>query len=716
MAWQNCVNNIRGTLDPNAKEIGQVDWANISQDALDNDTFEHGKPFTLVCPGRHCTEGLDQSPQAHRVCNCQDINGNSIPNCSPKDNLYPYKGYICLNVNNPSEYYTLRSRACTRKGETFYQLTCYCCCSCFAYGTKIGVPDGFKKIEQFEVGNRVLTADVESNGAGIKLNWTTARVSFSSGTGPDSHQSMMVYIHHGDSGSIIVTPDHLFLMPNGKLKRADRLVPGRDQLVSSKGQAVPIQEISVGEYHGGVHHIATEKEFTGDPNGHLLLSEGVVSGDFNLQIHAAQLKENHFVDDHDDLPRIGTPEYEIQHVHLASASYGIHQTAETAQSAPVPKPQKFYVHGENVASIPETAAKYLSSLQELDVNDNADKLAFTDIGMCSSRVKYVLRLFKGFYPDIVFYHDVGRLEPNAYAFTQYGEQVVVLSGGLTRIKGLDIEGLSLILSHMVTRLQKSEPFDNNGYTSVAMTDYYSTAVLQTVFFGTYYSKTYKSGLKQLEEKIFANIDQKHDKYEQDPYTPGKEVRLDAMDAGYVMDYPPPGIGGPTWGGLKVTGAKALPPELTPTSFVSEDITAEMSTQVYKDLQEHNVLDAQGVLADDFGLDTDLHFLFENQPEKLDQLLTSEVRYVLLHVGSKVQVSFNVPIKPGSALDVDDYELEPEAKVSAVEIREGESSIATLTAHLQRDVEYTLTVARSVRAADSSTLDPENDTATFKLIR
>src|SRR5215211_7871611 len=44
--------------------------------------------------------------------------------------------------------------------------TCYCCCSCFAWGTPIQVPGGgagetFKPIEQFVVGDLVMVADAD---------------------------------------------------------------------------------------------------------------------------------------------------------------------------------------------------------------------------------------------------------------------------------------------------------------------------------------------------------------------------------------------------------------------------------------------------------------------------------------------------------------------------------------------------------------------------
>lgn len=719
MAWEECVTSVQA-WDPNAKDMENIDWSTIPQEALEENTFDTGDPFVIICPGRHCIEGVNQTPAAHRLCQCKDINGNPIPGCTPSDLLYPFKGSICFNVET-EQYSQLQPRQCFNQGNNWYYLSCYCCCSCFAYDTKIGIPGGgFKVIQNFSVGDKVLTANVEFESSGIKLEWLSAKVSFSQGTGPDTHQPAMVYIHHGNARSIIVTPDHVFLLSSGKLKRANRLVPGIDQLVSADGEPVPIHEVSIGEHEGGVHHIATNKEFTGDISGHLLLSEGIVSGDFNLQIRADALKERYFVANHDELPKIGTPEYQEVNPGLASDYYATvkSQTAPAAsqiEEGQSPPMRKFYVHGKRVGAIPETAAKFLSPLQVIDVNDNAERYSFDEMARITPVINYTLKLIGGFYPNIVFYHDTGRLEPNAYAFTQYGQQIVVLSGGLTRIKGIGQEGLSIILGHLIARLQKSPPLGYHGYTSVAMADYYASPALMSVYFGNAYQPIYRQGVTQIEQNIFKHISSDHDQYQGDPYSPSTETRLNALDAGYAMDFPPPGIGGPTRGGLQLTGATASPPQLQPSSFITYDIDAQMAQEVYQQLQEHQILDFQGILNSSFNVNSDLSFLFACQPENQRKLLIEEVRYVLLHAGASIQVSFNIAVNPQTAMDEDDYELEPAAKVFTAQVSLDDPSVVVLTAQIERNVEYTLTVAQYVKAANGSTLDLETNTTKFSLV-
>jgi hypothetical protein len=750
MAWEDCVANIKRSYAPrDVKEIQNVDWSNrsvVSQDDLDADNFYMGNPFFLICPDRHCVDYVSTTPADHALCQCKDMSGQPIPGCPLPSALYPEKAGVCLNIADTTQFNAKSSKACIRQGGSWYPLTCYCCCSCFAYGTLIGVPDGFKAIEKFHIGDRVLTADLGA-GEALRLDWSPAKVTFSSGTGPDSHQAAMVYIRHGEVGSLVVTPDHLFLMPEGKLKRADRLAPGNDRLITAQGQPVEIHEISIGEYKGGVHHIATDREFKGDLNGHLLISQGVVSGDFSLQVHAPQLKDKYFVPDHDQLPKIGAPQYHELHglavgqyrtvvaaavapaMSAEAAPAAMDAGADAAQSAQseaapvvkasgggpaqIPKPRKFFVHGQHTAGIPETAAKYLADAQEQDLENNADTYDFSEAGLNAAVVQYVLQLFRGFYPDITFYYDVGRLEANAYAFGQYGRNTVVLPGGMTRIKGLGLEGLSLIVSHLVARLQKSPPRDADGFTSVAMADYYSTTVLQKIFFGPKSSEVYEAGVKQIQDKVFAHITQDNRAYVGDPYSPTTDTRLDALDAGNSMSYPPEGIGGPTFGGLKVTGAQAQAPALNAESFATDDITSEMSAQVFQELQGQQVLDGQGGLAAGAGLDTDLSSLFADQPANRQTLLREEVRYALLHAASEVKVSFSLPLNADTASMAHNYELEPAAKVLGAQVS-GDGTSVTLSVALKKGTEYALTVSGAVRAADGSTLDHASNTVSFTL--
>lgn len=717
MAWEQCVSSIHQNLDPNGKEINQVIWtgsgAMVTQNQLDDDTFAKGKPFTLICPDRHCADYADFSPQAHVLCSCKDINGNPIPDCVPKNYLYPYRSYVCLDIDNPKDYSSKRSRACTRQGDSFYQLTCYCCCSCYANGTKIAIPTGVRAIEYFAVGDEVMAASLDKG----KITWSPRKVTFSQGTGDSGHQSAMVYLHYGeDDKQIIVSTDQVFLMSAGKLKRADVLVPGKDLLVDEWGNPVVIHEVSIGEYDGGVHHISTGINKSGDINGHLLLSEGVISGDFSVQINSQGLMEQGIMEDHKDLPKIGTEEYEKSNLHLSEEVYNVAQSTAVTENhkSDVKRLAKFYVHGERLTQIPETAAAYFDKAQAEDIKKNAPQWGFGEIGINSAMVKYVIKLFKGFYPNIEFYYDQANKNVNAYAFEQMSTPTIIITGGLTRVKSLGQEGISLILAHMISAVQKLTPPGANGWTSVGMADYYSVSVLMNVYFGSYYTTVYRTGIKQLQKHLFEFINSKDDKYTNDPYKPTIDIRFDCLDAGNGMDFPPPGVGGPVLGGLKVEKASVIPPMVGLRSFMNISINDERSAIVLQELQNADIVDENGIISKRFNINTDLSFLFADVKDR-DQreMLINSVRYTLIHAPGLIELQFNNLLNIGSASSALDYYLSPEVTIVSAQAKEG-IPIVEIRANIKRDTEYTLTVSSYVRSNIGSTLDREKNNVTFKV--
>lgn len=149
----------------------------------------------------------------------------------------------------------------------------------FAYGSRVQVKDGVMPIENFSLGADVSVLDSGSTLGAMSL--TEERVSFSSGTGPNANMMGMIYLNYGDEGAgLVVTPGQVFLTANQRLVPASKLTIG-DQLLSKDGKSVPIRAISVGNYHGGVHHIATESDST---FGNYLIVGGVWVGSYKIEI------------------------------------------------------------------------------------------------------------------------------------------------------------------------------------------------------------------------------------------------------------------------------------------------------------------------------------------------------------------------------------------------------------------------------------------------
>lgn len=174
-------------------------------------------------------------------------------------------------------------------------LTTQAASASFAFQSPVHTPNGTAEIQNFRIGDPVIKVTPGDAGA-MKLS--TERVNFSSGTSEQNRQTM-VYLVYGNDQSVIATPDQLFLLSSGKLKRADQLVLGLDRLVAPDGSSVEIYLISIGTYQGGVHHIAINGS---SADGNLIVVSGVVVGDYAKQIH-------YHGGDQSNQPSMGTAEY-----------------------------------------------------------------------------------------------------------------------------------------------------------------------------------------------------------------------------------------------------------------------------------------------------------------------------------------------------------------------------------------------------------------------
>jgi hypothetical protein len=532
-----------GQFSPGAMDVASVDWSKISPADLDNG-FANDRPFPLVCPGSHCMN-LRHAPYVQQFCSCLDMEGKRIPNCTPKEILSPYLASICINIagQDPNgDNWTKIGRRCARLGDNYYDVYCWCCCSCLANGTLIESPTGAKKIEDYQIGDKVLAAGISGGTGSARLEWSPVKVGFSFGTSDDTQQGM-VYLRYGSGSTMICTPDHLFLLATGKMIRADRLVPGQDQFVSPDGAPVPLLEISLGIYKGGVHHIAAEPDFKGDLQGHLLSSAGIVCGDFDLQIHAAALRDQQLlVPNHDALPVIGSTAYETAYpqltkTHTATYDAGTGTQAHHSLQFFSSKPQHYI--------IPENAAAFLTVDQAADIARKNLSATFDQVLMHSRTADSLLKTWSGHFPQIKFVHLLGHMEVNGFAYTIHDQQYVALTDGLTRLTGLGFEGMALIVAHLKARLSRAAPTEANGWTSVGMADYYAGPEIQGVYIASpNLHSILGKGMKQIQAALFDHIADGHDAYLGDPYKPTTQTRNDAFVAGLRFEWPPTGIGGP----------------------------------------------------------------------------------------------------------------------------------------------------------------------------
>jgi hypothetical protein len=227
-------------------------------------------------------------PYFHAVCTCQPpyVNGCTEPR-QPNCCIYgPDTPILIFSPAGP----------------------CYCCCAMLDAAMAVAVDHTtYKPIHEFSVGDTVLVATKPDLSA-----WEQMPVAFSSGTGPGS-DSPTIQIRYGDPSHpdmIIASSGQLFLVAAGKLKQASRLVAGRDQLVGADGAATPIIDLIGGIAADTLHRIATSTGPATSLAGHLMVANGVVCGDYALQLgNLEQAAPDLLVAGHADLPELGSAAY-----------------------------------------------------------------------------------------------------------------------------------------------------------------------------------------------------------------------------------------------------------------------------------------------------------------------------------------------------------------------------------------------------------------------
>jgi hypothetical protein len=356
----------------------------------------------------------------------------------------------------------------------------------------------------------------------------------------------MVYIGH-DLGDMICTPDQVFMLASGKLMTANKLAPG-DKLVDKDGKAVVLHTVSIGDYKGGVHHIGTAGRFQDGVDGHLILASGVVAGDYMLQMHFDSIDDSLKAPDQDDRPEIGTPKYASARKSLKEASARVLFT----HSAGAPKANqvqmqsgkfKFYTAGG--VNLGLTVASLLSEAQAQDLLQNAEQIPLSN-PIPKTEIANIFAVLSGFYPGYVFFLDWYRMEPNVYAFEEYGRKFIVVTGGLARTIGMSYEGLALAVAHGVARFIGIPPKDSNGFVGTGAADYFAFGVIsRAIWYGNSWLKSAMPAFQQI-NAVFSKIGAGAAAGDpNDPIgSPSIACRLGAMQSGLAAGALPACAGGP----------------------------------------------------------------------------------------------------------------------------------------------------------------------------
>ncbi len=368
--------------------------------------------------------------------------------------------------------------------------TCYCICSCMGEGTSVTTGDGGEiKVEKLKEGVSTVLA------AGKSLNFTSRTVGTVTETSEGETQNT-IYMEYtiGDKHiKRVVTMDHPFWVAPGKLVGAGVLYIG-DKLLDQHGNNVPISKIQFGTYYGRFWDFATDMNKPDDKfSGHLILTEGVVTGDYAISIY-----ENYPVSS-DEMLFKGTDR------HIIGSEGWIKENGYDPRDmpeGPVSFDDGIFVPASyHDVEIPENASAFLPKYQSLALELVAPKEPMSNqliLDMCEHLVQYV---FEPHYPDINFQFNWYDETVNSFSWVDKlsGQQNVYLSGGLARIKGFEIQGVSMALAHEVGHIM-GRPKLENGLTCEGQADWFAgSVVMRSIWFGEEYFTNTKAAINQLKK-------------------------------------------------------------------------------------------------------------------------------------------------------------------------------------------------------------------------
>jgi Hint domain len=603
------------------------------------------KGFVPVCQNLpnnpyHCDDLVQMDPVMHQQCAeigvmyfavpalaCVKCQGGVLDPCNAIDFKY-FK---------PNLVY----RECTKLGQDWTVINCYCCCSCFAYGTPVEVPDGTRAIELIARGDEVLTG---WRGADGELDWRPLGVTFSDGAASQvSHAT--VYLHYGPAEQprdLICSSDQVLMLADGGLVTASMLRQG-DMLTGGDGKPVEVLAIGMGEYSGGVHHIGTGAARTSDNgtplvDGHLIVAGGLVAGDFFLQSYWDSIPNQHKADDVDQRHELGTPEYEERHRGAKVRTAVLFGAPPHAGAEPQQGSFRLFTDS---TPLPLDTASFLDADQSQDVLANGQQMPLGN-NMPKGLVTQIFDGLRGYYPDLTFYLDWYEMLPNVHAVQQYGQNIVVVTGGLARLVGFGYEGLVMAIAHGIQRFSGNPPKGVFGLTGTGAADYFGFGLTsRRIWVGRPWVTYTTTAIKQM-ESLFELIDDDHKGGNpKDPVNqPSIHCRQGCMESGFGGGDLPECAGGPP-----------------PPKIALESVTAPSV--------------------------------------------------------ARVNVALSLPPTVETGNDPKNFTITPEAPVTAAQIDERSNFLVTLTAELERDTSYELTI-HDLESPFGEGVDPEHDEKPFKV--
>lgn len=515
-------------------------------------------PGEILCSQKHCVNYQETSTMK-RVCKCENPNGGMVPDCKPKNDSFPVETSECYNKVT-GERRNITPDACFELRDTDRNWNirrCFCCCSCFAWGTLIAVPGEYRQVQTIAIGDPVLAGSPTRDPNGVlRLSWEPRTVAFSDGTTPGQGQ-VVIMIQYGDESELMVTTDQPFLTPGGALVRADRLTV-EDLLVDANGNPVPITGVTLGTANVGIHNLGTADPVDGSLDRHLLLANGVVAGDHTVRLLQSSMFADAFEPGHAERAVIGTGAYAAA---LEGGQGALYASVRGKEARP-PRNEAFVSMADALGvSAPRGAPSFVTPAQARAIAGNGE-FAPPTVQVNVAEFTHLQKVFAAFFPGVHFHLVWESEDPNAWAFEAYGLRVVQISGKLLRARVIGREGLAFIMAQGVGRFLGSPPSDRRGYACTGQADYFAVGY---GFINLFYGQSLEMGLQALSQvkKLFAwaeadgggngggDGDGDGDDRARRCRNPGLRCRIEAINAALAGQDLPQCAGAPVPGSLRL---------------------------------------------------------------------------------------------------------------------------------------------------------------------
>ena len=355
---------------------------------------------------------------------------------------------------------------------------CYCICSCMAAGTPVATEDGEIEVEKIAKGS----TEVLAAGLSLQFQPTVVQNVSRAAPGPTDNTVKLRYRVHGEERLLVVTMDHPFIVRN---RVGEMSVVGAgalqldDELVDKQGGPAQVLKLEWGRYDGGFWEFATTmNQPDAQLTGHLVLTGGVVTGDFAVSTFVTFPSELGSMTCAPDRPTVGSPDWYTRN-----------------GESPGDEPEEvngawFRPAAAHRIEVPAHASSFLPAYQSgLLESPTVPKQPATNQYLLEECEWLINKVFRPLYPKVTYLFNWYSDEPNAHSWTDLRDsekKYVYLSGGLARIDGFEYEGMAFALAHEIGHLY-GKPKGPNNVTCEGKADWYAgSLVMRNLWFGGYY--------------------------------------------------------------------------------------------------------------------------------------------------------------------------------------------------------------------------------------